>query len=252
MNLKNRLFAAGIHLCISFVIAGLAWALVSRVLYPYPFIEISGGRQLFILLISVDVMLGAVLTFSVFSVGKLRSVLIRDLLVIAALQLTALGYGLWSLYAARPVYLVHEVDRFKVVSAADLDKADLDEAPAEFRELPKSGVRVIGLRSARDGGDKLRSLDLEIAGKELSLQTGWWQPLNDANRISMRQHAKPIQLLRQRAGAEVAKLDQILRTAAVSEEDAIALPLLTRLASWSVVLDRRDLKIIGYLPIDLF
>lgn len=252
MNFKRRFFAAAVHLGISLVIAALAWALVSRVLYPYPYIEISGGRQLFVLLVSVDVILGAVLTFSVFSLGKRRSVLIRDLAVIAALQLTALGYGLWTMYAVRPVYLVHEVDRFKVVTAADLDPGDLDEAPVQFRHLPVSGVQVIGLRIPRDSDDKLRSLDLELAGKELSLQTSWWQPLNEDNRMSMRQQGKPIQLLRQRAGEHAEKLDRILRDGGLNDDQAIALPLLTRLASWSVVLDKRDLKIIGYLPVDLF
>ena len=68
----------------------------------------------------------------------------------------------------------------------------------------------------------------------------------------MRQHAKPIQLLRQKAVDGSMKIDQILRAADVSDDEAFALPLLTRLASWSVVLDKRNLKIIGYLPIDLF
>lgn len=252
MNLKNRLFAASMHLGVSLVIAGLAWMLVSKWLYPYPFMEISGGRQLFVLLVSVDVVLGSILTFSVFGSGKLRRVLVRDLMIIGMLQLTALGYGLSTMYVARPIYLVHEVDRFKVVTAADLDESDLRDAPPQFRHLSISGVQTIGIRQARDNADKLRSLDLELAGKDLSLQTEWWQPLSEENRISMRQHGKPIELLRQKAVDGGAELDQILRTANVSDDGAIALPVLTRLASWSVVLDRRDLEIIGYLPIDLF
>jgi hypothetical protein len=252
MNFKNRLFAAGVHLGISLVIAGLAWALVSRFLYPYPFIEISGGRQLYILLVSVDIVLGSMLTFSVFSSGKLRRVLVRDLVIIGVLQLTALGYGLWTMYVARPVYLVHEIDRFKVVTAADLDESELVRAPPEFRQTSVFGIKTIGLRPARDSADKLRSLDLELAGKELSLQTEWWQPLSDANRISMRQHGKPVQVLRQKAVAGGTELDRILRDSNVGDEEAIALPLLARLASWSIVLDKRDLRIIGYLPIDLF
>lgn len=252
MNFKNRLFTAAVHLGISLVIAAFAWLLVSSFWYPFPFIEISGGRQLFVLLVTVDIVLGSMLTFSVFSAGKLRHVLIRDLMVIGALQLTALGYGLWTIYIARPVFLVHEVDRFKVVTAADLDESDLREAPPPFRQLPMSGVQTIGIRKARDSADKLRSLDLELAGKELSLQTGWWQPLSEDNHISMRQHAKPIQLLRQNAVDGGKEIDQILRAANVSDDEAIALPLLSRMASWSVVLDKRDLKIIGYLPVDLF
>ena len=93
---------------------------------------------------------------------------------------------------------------------------------------------------------------MELAGQDLSLQTEWWQLLSEENRISMRQHGKPIHILRQKTLDGGANLDEILRAANVRDDEAMALPLLTRLASWSIVLDKRDLKIIGYLPIDLF
>lgn len=252
MNLKSRLFVASMHLGISVLMAALAWLLVFKVFYPYPFIEISGGRQLFLLMMAVDVILGPLLTFTVFSPGKARPVLRRDLMAIGVLQMTALMYGLWTMYAARPVYLVHEVDRFKVITAVDLDASDLAEAPAEFRRLPISGVQTIGLRAARNSSEKLNSLELELAGKDLSLQTGWWQPLSDDNRTSIRQHGKPVALLRQRTTDGSAELDRILRAARLQDEAVIALPLVARLGSWSVLLDKRDLKIVGYLPIDLF
>ena len=43
---KNRFKAAGIHLGISLVIAALAATLVFVVWYPYPYGELSGGREL--------------------------------------------------------------------------------------------------------------------------------------------------------------------------------------------------------------
>jgi hypothetical protein len=252
MNLKNRFFAAGVHLSISLVTAALAWALVSKVWYPYPFIEISGGGHLFLLLVAVDIVLGSVLTFAVFSSGKLRRVLMRDLMVIGLLQLTALTYGLRTVYIARPIYIVYEVDRFKVVTAADVDVGDLRNTLPQFQHTPIRGVQTIGIRQARDHDDKLRSLELELAGKDLSLQTEWWQPISEQNRISMRQHGMPIHLLRKKAKNDGTEIDKILLAAGLLEKDAIALPLLTRLASWSVILDRHDLKIVGYLPVDLF
>jgi hypothetical protein len=251
MNLKNRIFPAAVHLGVSLLVGALTWVLVSRFLYPYPFIEISGGRHLFLLLVAVDVVLGSVLTFSVFSSTKLRSVLMRDLIMIGMLQTAALGYGLWTLYTARPVYLVYEVDRFKVITAADVDKSDLSEAPPQFREFPIFGVQTIGIRGARDGEDKLRSLELELAGKELSLQTQWWQPLSEENRASMRQHGKPLMLLRQQAGDGGKEIDRILREAGLADADALVLPMVARMTTWTVVLDKRDLKSIGYWPIDL-
>ena len=66
-------------------------------------------------------------------------------MVICTLQLVALGYGLWTMYLARPVYLVHEIDRFKVVTAADLAESDLSSAPAAFRKTPLFGIQTIGI-----------------------------------------------------------------------------------------------------------
>lgn len=252
MNLKNRLFAASLHLGVSLSLAVLVWLLVFKFFYPYPFNEVSGGHQLFLLIVAVDVILGPLLTFAVFSPVKIRHVLMRDLMVIGAVQMTALMYGMWTIYVARPVYLVHEVDRFKVVSAADVDESDLAEAPVEFRRLSIAGVRTIGIRGARNGIEKFNSLELELAGRDLSLQPGWWQPLNDENRASIRQHGKSVTLLRQRTTDGGAELDRILSAAKLTDKDVIALPLVTRLASWSVLLDKHDLKIVGYLPIDLF
>lgn len=48
INLRDRLFPAGVHFGISLVIAALAWALVSRFLYPYPFIEIWGPSTVYL------------------------------------------------------------------------------------------------------------------------------------------------------------------------------------------------------------
>ena len=252
MNLKNRFVGAGVHLCICLVIAVLAWFVIFKFFYPYPFIEISGGRQLFLLLVTVDVILGPLLTFTVLSPGKVRHILRRDLIIIGAVQMAALLYGLGIMYFARPIYLVHEVDRFKVVSAADVDKSDLAEAALEFRRLPIIGVETIGLRAARSSAEKLSSLELEIAGRDLSLQPGWWQPLSDDNRASIRQHGKSVALLRQRVTDGGAALDRILSASGLRDEDAIVLPLLALESSWSVLMDKRDLKILGYLPIDLF
>lgn len=252
MNFKVRLFGASVHLGICFVVAVISWLVISEFFYVYPFIEISGGRQLFLLILAVDVVLGPPLTFLVLSPNKTASVLKRDLIVIGTVQIAALMYGLGTMYFSRPIYLVHEVDRFKVVSAADIDDSDLAEAAPEFRRLPKIGVQIIGLRAARNSAEKLRSLDLEIAGKDLAMQPGWWQPLSGDNRASILQHGKSFALLKQRATDGGAELDRILRASGLREEDVIALPLQARMVSWSMLLDKRNVKILGYLPIDLF
>jgi len=62
----------------------------------------------------VDVILGPLITLTVFNRSKPRSELVRDLTVVGLIQLAALGYGLWTVFVARPVHLVFEYDRFRV------------------------------------------------------------------------------------------------------------------------------------------
>ena len=101
---KERLSAAGIHLAVSLLIALLAATLVFAVWNPYPYSEVSGGRELFALLVVVDVILGPLLTLAIFSIcAKPAKELRRDIAVAVLIQLAALGYGMWTVFAARPV-----------------------------------------------------------------------------------------------------------------------------------------------------
>ena len=135
----DRFKAAGIHLVISLVIAALAAALVFYVWYPSPYGQLSGGRELFLILISVDVILGPLITLFIFNRAKPLRELRRDLAVVALIQLSALGYGMWTVFVARPVHLVFEVDRFRVVHAIDVPAELLDPTPAGIDALPITG-----------------------------------------------------------------------------------------------------------------
>src|SRR4051812_33844000 len=88
----QRLRAAAIHLAISAALAGLAALVVFVFWYPYPYRVLSGGRELFTLLISVDVIIGPLITLAVFNVTKPREELRRDLAIVGLLQLAALTY----------------------------------------------------------------------------------------------------------------------------------------------------------------
>lgn len=256
MSLTVRYYAGfkafAIHLGISALVAVLAAALVFLVWFPYPFREISGGQSLFGLVVAVDVVLGPLLTWVVFDRRKPRSELVRDLAVIGMLQLAALAYGLWSVYLARPVYLVHEVDRFVAISAADVDPADLPKALLEFQRLPFSGVRVIGVRDSKDGTERLRSLELALAGKDVSMQPNYWQPLSDANRAVIRQRAKPLQGLVDRSALDRAAVTRWLAESQRSASEIVYLPVTARAGVWSAMLDAQTLEIVGYVPIDGF
>ena len=51
--------------------------------------------------------------------GPVAFVFMYAIAVVALIQLVALGYGLWTVFIARPVHLVFEIDRFRVVHAIE-------------------------------------------------------------------------------------------------------------------------------------
>ena len=84
----TRWKASGIHLVISIAIAVAAVAAMLGVMYPWEYFQASGGFKLLTILLSVDVVIGPLLTLLVFKSGKPS--LKFDLTVIALLQLAAL------------------------------------------------------------------------------------------------------------------------------------------------------------------
>src|SRR4051812_36214776 len=137
----SRWRASGIHLLLSAAMAAAVLAFMLSVWYPGPLFEAAGGSHLIFILVAVDVTLGPLITLIIFKTGKPG--LKFDLAVIATLQVAALAYGMHTVYLARPVYLVFTKDRFDLVSAKDLDPADLGKAAPEFEHLPLGRPRYI-------------------------------------------------------------------------------------------------------------
>lgn len=252
MQWKERGRAAALHLSVSIAIAALLASLMFLVWYPYPYRQVSGGDGLFTLLVSVDVLVGPLLTFAVFSRTKSRQVLRQDLLVIGVLQTMALGYGLYTVAQARPVYLVHEVDRFQIVTPADIDPTELAQAKPEFWDVPSHGIRVIGLRPARNNAETQYAIESALAGRDISLMPARWQELDDANKAQILQRGHDGAYLRARSKDGGEALDRVIAAAGLAPEQVTSLPLVGRRNDWSVLLDRRDFRIIGYVPIDGF
>ena len=118
--MSARLKAFLIHLLISACIATAVIGMVFFVWYPAPLHTATGVTQIFLLLLAVDVVLGPLLTLIVYKTGK--KTLIMDLTVIALLQLSALGYGVWTVAEGRPAWLVFGGDRFELVRVPDIDQ----------------------------------------------------------------------------------------------------------------------------------
>ena len=236
--------------------------LVFGVWYPWPLYELVSGRELFWLVVGVDVVCGPLLTLVIFNPAKPRAELARDLALVAAIQLLALGYGVHTLSYARPVALVYEIDRFRVVSFADVD-ADADEAeqiPDWAQPWRFSRPRTVGIRSSSTGAEKLDSINLSLAGIEPSQRPSWWQDYA-LSRPQVLERARPLPELRAKHPEQSALLDAAVAQALHNNQpdetaDAQALrwlPLVSRRATdWVVLLDPITARVRGYVHLDGF
>jgi hypothetical protein len=249
---RDRLRAASIHLGLSALVAALAALLVFGLWYPYPYREISGGRDLFVLVVSVDVVLGPLITFAVFDRAKPRRELRRDLAVVGMLQLAGLLYGLWTVDQARPVHMVFEIDRFRVVHLIDIPSDMEARAPAGIEVAPWGGPTLIAARPFRSEKESFEATMAALQGVQIGARPDFWQHYADA-RAEVLKAARPVTQLQGRFPQRAAEIEAALRQAGHAAADTAYLPLIARKAeAWTVLLDGKTAAVLGYLPLDSF
>jgi hypothetical protein len=251
-RLNSALRASAIHLSLSFLVAAVAAFVVFGVWYPNPYDDIVGGAALFRLIVGVDVICGPLLTAIVFNPQKPKAELIRDLVYVGTIQCLALGYGLYAVAAARPVHMVFEVDRFRVVTAADVRPTDLQKAKAPWNALPWTGPSLVGLRELGPSGEMLGSLDLSLQGNERFQRPHLWQDFKDSSASAL-QKARPVSELRAKYPQQVAMIESEISRTKHPEAELLWLPLTSfKTAEWVALIDAKSALPLAYLPLDGF
>lgn len=253
-SLRSRLSAAGIHFLLSLALAAAAAWLVFGIWYPFPYREISGGRELFFIVIAVDVVMGPLLTLTVFNRNKPARELRRDLAIIGLMQMAALAYGLWTVSVARPVHLVFELDRFRVVHAIEVSEAELAQAPRELQQLPWTGPTLLSLRPFQSPKEKLDLTLAALSGLPLGAQPALWQHYGQG-KLQIIAAARPLADLRARFPAQMGLIDDAVKSAPAAGHTPGTLgylPLAGRDKYWTAVLDLNTTEVIAFVPIDSF
>ena len=244
-----RARAAGIHLLISATLAAAAAGLVFGLWYPGFYREVSGGRELFLLLTGVDVVLGPMLTFMVFNLAKGWAHLRRDLAVIGVVQLAALVYGLHSVYAARPIALVFEVDRFRVIRTADVYEPDLPKVRPEYRSQPLTRPRLLGTRAPAPGDERTEAVFMGLSGINRANRPLFWQPY--ANSVpDVLAKSRPVSVLLDQYPGRGTELRGRLAELGADASSARFTPLMAR-GDWVLVLNAGG-EVLGPIRADGF
>ncbi len=250
MTHSNRRYLwAATHLGVSLVLAAATAALVFLVWFPHPFRELAGGVKLFLLIVAVDVILGPAATLIVANPKKSLKELRLDVAFISLLQIAALGYGLWTMVQARPVYMAFEVSRFRVIHAVDVNPQMLAQAPEEWRQLPMGRPRLVAVRPFRSDQEQTDAMFAELGGLTLGARPDFWMPYADAV-AAVKAEAKPLAELLQRKPEARAAAEAMAKALGRPVEGLLYLPVAGRNLFWTALIDPASGMPVEYLPVD--
>ena len=248
VNWKERLWASAIHFGVSLAIAAAAALLVFWAWYPYPYREISGGRELFAIVVTVDVLLGPLITLAIFNTQKSRRELTLDLSLVGLIQLAALAYGLWTVAVARPVHLVFEFDRFRVVHGVDIPPELLEQTPTA---QPWRGPTLLAVRPFRNAEEKFNATMAALQGLPVAARPDLWQPY-EAAQARVLEAARPAEQLSRRFPARAAEIESTIVKAGADPAKILYLPMVARKFFWTVLIDPKSAEVIAFIPLDSF
>ncbi len=244
----SRWKAAAIHLSINALIALLAALLIFGVWYPRPYSQVAGADELIVLLLSVDLVLGPLLTLVVFKAGKWG--LKFDLAAIALLQAGAFIYGLHVVAAARPSFIVANVDRFSLVAANDIDSGDYAKATrADFRSAPWTGPRLIGAQLPASIQERNRLAFAGPGGKDIDVLPRYYVDY-DVVAKDLLQRAKPLADLYKEKPEARPLIQAWLDRHARASDTIRYVPLTARRGTLTVLLDAATGSVLDAVPVD--
>lgn len=164
-RLGFRLTLSGAHFATTLLIAAMLFGIVYFIWYPAPLFDLSAGKNLFLLVVAVDVVLGPMLTLVVADPRKSRRELTRDVGMIALVQFSALAYGVHVVAQSRPAFIVYNAGQFNVVNANDVDPAELSRANPPFNKLPWAGPRLVGAPMPTDADERAETMFSALSGR---------------------------------------------------------------------------------------
>jgi hypothetical protein len=242
---------AGIHLVGSVALALMCAGLVFSIWYPSVFASLAGGRELFILVVAVDVVCGPLLTLVLYNPAKPRTELVRDLGFVVLIQLAALGYGLHTVWLARPLYLVLETDRFRVIAAPDLGMRELHDLPKEMQPQFFGGPMTIGLRLPKDETERMTVLfDSVAGGRDYAQRPEFFVPYTPEVGLRAVSRFKPLERFLNVHPEQRKKAEDVAMTSGLQVSTLRYLPVAGR-EDWIALLDTQA-QIVGFLKGDGF
>lgn len=246
-NTSAAIKASLVHLILSLCALSISAAVIFFIWYPGDYAKLSGVIKIFYYLVIVDLFCGPLLTLLIFNPSKKKNVWIKDLFVIFLLQITSFIYGLLIVFEARPILLVFEGDRFRLVSNLNLNKK-LSNPNFFINDRIFSGPQIIAARLSKPGdADYLESVKLSMQGIYPSFRPDRWIPYNKVTGDVLNS-SKEISFL-----GEDNILKSFFKTNNITEINYKYLPITIdslHAENWIAIIDQKNGNPIKFLPVN--
>ena len=190
-----RLWVCLIHMLGSLMVVGIVILAVSLTWYPWPLQKATGAPHIIFLIALVNFIIGPLATLIISKKNKKN--LRYDLFVIVLIQLSAFGYGIWTLAQGRPVWLVFNVDRFDLVQAYEVDYRRANKIRPEYVHPPWTGPEWVAAQTPSDM-EARNTLTFEsvISGVDLPQRPDLYVPMDNLRNV-IKKRARPLEKLNQ-------------------------------------------------------
>jgi len=245
--MKNRIPAFLIHLLLSGVVAIIAVIIVFFVWYPSPLHDAVGVTKIFLILLSVNLVIGPMLTLLVYKPDKPS--LKFDLTVIAVLQIAALSYGMTTVFQGRPAFIVFNTDRFDIARASDIDPDSAKKALQSNNQAAIAGWTNPQWVAAVASQDAKRNQEILFSsaqgGPDWPLLPELFVPLAQVKAQAL-ERAKPLQELRKLHSQDPSDLEALAQW---QDNKVKWLPLRGKVKDMVVLIDAGSATVIKILDI---
>lgn len=240
-----------LHLGASLLIVGLTVGASVMAWYPPPLAQLQGVMMIIGLIVLVDVCLGPLATFAIASPAKAQAELRRDIATVVVVQILALGYGLWTVYVARPAYLVFNANRFDVVQASELETELLGSRRGSEFDSPRFGGPIWVLAEQPESIEERNRIlfDAAAGGADIKnyphLYKAW-----PGNAGAVRRKLQPLDKLKSQRPESESAVRAALSSLGLGEADVSWLPIVGRDHNGVVLVRNVDLTPLKILDVD--
>ena len=241
-----RLKAFSLHLLSSAMVLTLILGCLYFGWYRWPGWYLTDVTRVVLVMVCVDVVLGPTLTLIIANQKKSRRELARDIGIIVAVQLCALGYGSVSLWSGRPLYYAFSENVLQLVQDYDIDAKEAQLGREQNPTLAPhwySLPRWVWAPLPQDPDERGKIVSAAVSGGDDVISMPRYFKPWAAGVPSLRSQLKKVDDVAYFAKSEKKRLKDKMKAAGMADDRLNTMPLTGRGHPLLAVIDPASLKI---------